>query len=272
MEQVFVVRRSDLFDGAWPQGFVPLQGKASADLLARIHELGFFAARDEAEQQPAWKQTIPYCVFRRPGQVFCVQRKTAQTESRLHGKLSIGIGGHVNPPAAVGDFTGGDFTGGGSPAAGAGGIATGIGHAAAFFRSALARELAEELHGTEVPEFTPTFLGLLNDDSEGVGRVHSGLVFAADWPADRGLRVREVSKMAGGFRPLAELQPLWQDPARFESWSRMLFEAGIAVDNSPCRELPSRDFRTGCARPWHTHHNDGQRGTYGRTECHPPDA
>jgi len=178
-----------------------------------------------------------------PGQVFCVQRKTAQTESRLHGRLSIGIGGHVNPPAATG----------GSPAAGGA-------DAAAFFRSALAREFAEELHGTEVPEFTPTFLGLLNDDTEAVGRVHVGLVFAADWPGDRArqLRVREVSKMAGGFRPLAELQPLWQDPARFESWSRMLFEAGIAVANAP-----SRDFRTGCARPSHTHHNDGQRGTYG---------
>jgi predicted NUDIX family phosphoesterase len=242
MEQVFVVRRCDFFAAAWPQGFVPLQGKAAADLLAHFHERGFFAARDEAEQQPAWKQTIPYCVLRRPGQVFCVQRKAAQTESRLHGRLSIGIGGHVNPPAAAG----------GSPAAG-------TASAAAFFRSALACELAEELHGTEVPEFTPTFLGLLNDDREAVGRVHVGLVFAADWPGDRaGLRVREVSKMAGGFRPLDELQPLWQDPARFESWSRMLFEAGIAV-----AEAPSRDFRTDCARPSHTHHNDGQRGTYG---------
>lgn len=243
MEQVFVVRRSDFFAGAWPQGFVPLQGKAATDLLARFHARGFFAARDEAEQQPAWKQPIPYCVLRVPGQVFCVQRKTAQTESRLHGRLSIGIGGHVNPPAATG----------GSPDAASAG-------AAAFFGSALARELAEELHGTEVPEFTPAFLGLLNDDTEAVGRVHVGLVFAADWPGDRArqVRVREVSKMAGGFRPLAELQPLWQDPTRFESWSRMLFEAGIADANAP-----SRDLRTGCARPSHTHHNDGQRGTYG---------
>ena len=207
MEQVFVVQRRDFFGGRWPQGFVPLEGDAAASLLGAFCRAGFFEPRAAAEENPEWKQLIPYCVVRRPGHVFCVQRKAAQSEGRLHGKLSIGIGGHVNPDS-------------GSPAA------------EGFLRHALMRELAEELHGTATQGFAPCFLGILNDDGNAVGQVHAGLVYAVDLPArDSGgepLRVRERSKMEGGFRGLAELRPLWQDPGRFESWSRILIEAGVA--------------------------------------------
>jgi len=215
MEQVFVVRRQDFFFGNWPQGFLPLDTASAASLLQSFGRLGFFAARAEAEENPAWKQAIPYCVIRQTGQVFCVQRKTAQSESRLHGRLSIGIGGHINPVA-------GESKDG-----------------AEFFRRALAIELSEELHGTTQPDFAPQFLGLLNDDGDAVGKVHTGLVFAIDCaarnPAAEPVRVREVSKMAGGFRGLAELQPLWQDSDRFESWSRLLIDAGVAGPKAASR-------------------------------------
>lgn len=208
MEQVFIVPRAALFNGTWPQGYVPLDTAAAEALLTELRRLGRFEPRPAAEETPAWKQTIPYCVIRRPGEVFCVQRKAAGTEARLHGKLSIGLGGHVNPDSGPTD--------------------------AGFFRRALLQELSEELEWQELPQTEPQLLGLLNDDSTEVGSVHVGLVFAVDWPAnmpDRApLRVREVSKLAGGFRPLVELRPLWQDPSRFESWSRVLLVAGIAGD------------------------------------------
>lgn len=210
MEQVFVVPRAARFGGAWPQGYVPLATDQAATLLDDLRRHGRFEPRPTAEETKAWKQTIPYCVIRRPGEVFCVQRKSAGTEARLHGKLSIGLGGHVNPDSGPVD--------------------------AGFFRRALLAELAEELEWQELPETEPKFLGLLNDDSTEVGSVHVGLVFAVDWPANlpdrKPLRVREVSKLAGGFRPLVELQPLWQDPSRFESWSRVLLMAGIAGDTA----------------------------------------
>jgi predicted NUDIX family phosphoesterase len=209
MEQVFVVRRSDFFDGNWPSGYSALAVGESDKLLERFVELGFFAARGLAEDEAAWKQLIPYCVIRRPGEVFCVQRKTAQTESRLHGLLSIGIGGHINPdpdqarrPSAV-----------------------------AFFEQALLRELFEELH-LEPEDASPRLLGILNDDSTAVGRVHLGLVYGLDLPSPgpgrQNPRVREISKMQGGFRRLRELQSHVQNPGRFESWSTILLEAGVA--------------------------------------------
>lgn len=204
MEQVFVVERAAFFAGAWPQGFVA--GPELPGLLAQLRTAGFFVERAAAEQNPAWKQIIPYCVVRQPGAVLCVQRKAAQQEVRLHRLLSIGIGGHINPDPAA-------------PAS-----------AEPFFAAALQRELDEEMHGLGAEAPRPSYCGLLNDDSNPVGAVHAGLVYAIDWvdPGAPKPRVREVSKMAGGFRDLAELAPLWQDPARFESWSRILFQAGIA--------------------------------------------
>ena len=204
MEQVFVVDRRDYFGGRWPQGFLPVS--TAPDLLAEFARRGRFAPRSQAEQQPEWKQLIPYCVVRRPDQVFCVQRKSAQLETRLHGKLSIGIGGHVNPiqPDTVVDEV--------------------------FLRRSLERELAEELEGVDGRDPQAHFLGFLNDDSNAVGQVHLGLVYAIDLPArsTAPVRVREISKMIGGFRSLAELRPLWQDPDRFESWSGTLIRAGVA--------------------------------------------
>lgn len=216
MEQVFVVRRSDFFGGAWPNGYSALTKGAGNQLLQQFQARGFFADRATAEDEPAWKQVIPYCVIRRPGQVFCVQRKSTQTEARLHGLLSIGIGGHVNPCQQP--------EGASAPATGA-----------EFFTGALARELSEELYLRLPIGSAPCLLGILNDDSTAVGKVHFGLVYALDLPSPRSpgasqrdLRVREISKMVGGFRCLVELLPLWQDPARFESWSRILLEAGVA--------------------------------------------
>jgi predicted NUDIX family phosphoesterase len=232
VEEVFVVARRDFFGGDWPQGFLE-QGAHTAGMLDEFVQRGFFVGRPEAEQNPEWKQLIPYCVLRRPAQVFCVQRKQAQTEVRLHNLLSIGIGGHINPrPAAL--------TGSHS-----------------FFAAALLQELEEELafvtaaatadgEVRDVPK--PAFCGLLNDDATEVGRVHCGLVYALDFPSPAPgvpiVRVREVSKMAGGFRHLAELDNLWQDPARFESWSRILFQAGLAGPNAVSRALRTRSAQT----------------------------
>lgn len=213
-EQIFVVRRADFFGGAWPQGFVAIDDGGAA-MLMEFGRRGFFVDRPEAETKPEWKQLIPYCVLRRPEQVFCVQRKTAQTEARLHNLLSIGIGGHVNPQAIAPDADG-----------------------VAFLSAALRQELDEELsfvdgEGSAAQTLpSPRLVGLLNDDATEVGSVHVGLVYAIDLPApgprNTSARVREVSKMAGGFRHLAELETLWQNPSRFESWSRILFQAGIA--------------------------------------------
>lgn len=199
MEQVLVVRRSDFFDGRWPQGFFPVAEPRG--FLTSLAAKGFFVPRDQAEDNPSWKQPIPYCVVSSGDRVFTVQRTRGQSEARLHGLYSIGLGGHVEPQD----------------------------RGNSLFERGLRRELAEELVIPALNDAQLLFLGLLNDDSNPVGRVHMGLVYGLDVGDPTGLQkpvqVRESSKMNGGFRSLVESQNLWQDRSRFETWSRILLAA-----------------------------------------------
>ncbi len=199
MEQVLVVQRSDFFDGRWPQGFFPrLEPRG---FLTALTSNGFFVPLDHAENNSIWKQPIPYCVVTSGDRVFTVQRTRGQSEARLHGLYSIGLGGHVEPQDR------------GDP----------------LFERALRRELDEELVIPDLDHLQLLFLGLLNDDSNPVGRVHMGLVYGLDVgdPTDqqKPVQVRESSKMTGGFRSLVGSQNLWQDRSRFETWSRILLKA-----------------------------------------------
>jgi predicted NUDIX family phosphoesterase len=101
----------------------------------------------------------------------------------------------------------------------------------AFFATALARELSEELI---LPGQTPAprLLGLINDDSTEVGKVHAGLAYCIDFPtplrlARETVGIREISKMRGGFTHLVEFAELWQTPSQFESWSQFLIQAEV---------------------------------------------
>lgn len=215
-EQVFVVDRAAFFGGDWPHGYVPMQPADAAPFLQRAEAAGRFVDRPTAERTPAWKQWIPYCVIRcrRPGAppeaVFHVQRTSGTTESRLHGKRSIGIGGHIEPTDAGPDRADGGF-----------------------FRRALRRELGEELRLGLPDRHEPRLAGILNDDTTSVGSVHAGLVFTLDLDlpiavANERIEVREISKMRGGFGALADFAILWQDPGQFETWSQFLIHAGFA--------------------------------------------
>ena len=146
-QQVFVVDREACFGGNWPAGFAPLPSDP-ANWLQQAFERGRFVDRATAEQNPAWKQWIPYCLLRcgdwrttgDPAErgIFVVRRTRGQSEARLHESRSIGIGGHIEP---IDDADGRDER---DPQ-----------RAAAFFRKALERELAEELAFAEAGELAP---------------------------------------------------------------------------------------------------------------------
>ena len=56
----------------------------------------FFLPRSRAEQDPAFKQIIPYIVFTFEGTILRYVRGAKSGEKRLVDKASIGIGGHIN--------------------------------------------------------------------------------------------------------------------------------------------------------------------------------
>ncbi len=201
-EEVFVVARHDFFAADWPQGFHPLDSRAAEKLQTSLEDQGWFADREAAEQNPDWKQVIPYCVLSCGEALFCVERLASQGEARLHGRLSVGIGGHINPQD---------------------------GPSKGLIGRALSRELREELALPKEPLPPARIVGLLNDESNEVGQVHFGLVHLIAIPELRPdlrdkLGIREKAKMSGGFRALAGSSGLWQDRPRLETWSRLFLQ------------------------------------------------
>lgn len=155
--------------------------------LEAIRADGTFRMRAEVEDDPSWKQIIPYLMLRDGERIFLLRRTRAGGDARLHELYSIGVGGHVNPED-------GDPLGG------------------------LRREWAEELAADFEPDFEP--VGVLNDDNNPVGQVHLGLVYSAD--ADgRPVAIRETDKLIGGFATIDEVARVAD---HLETWSSLLFD------------------------------------------------
>ncbi len=183
-EQVYVVPRESLMDGA---GWYGLRTDGLEAFVAAVERDGRYEPRAAMEIDTAFKQIIPYLVLRDGRRYFLMQRTSAGGDARLHGRYSIGVGGHLNP--------------------GDGGLLGG-----------LRREWDEELVADFVPDFR--LLALLNDDTTPVGAVHLGAVYVAE--ADgRSVAIRETDKLTGGFADPAEVAGVAH---RLETWSALAFE------------------------------------------------
>jgi predicted NUDIX family phosphoesterase len=183
-EQVYVVARVAVLDEA---GWYGLRTDGLEPFVAALERDGRYEPRDRMERDRSYKQVIPYLVLRDGPAFFLMQRTAAGGDPRLHGRYSIGVGGHLNP--------------------GDGGLLGG-----------LRREWGEELVASFVPEFR--LVGLLNDDTTDVGAVHLGAVYVAD-AAGRSVAIRETDKLTGTFVPEDEVAAVAD---RLETWSRLVFE------------------------------------------------
>ena len=91
-ETILVVKREHLFqNGAWNG----LRVEDFSDYLTIITTQKEFLPRYEMEENPAYKQIIPYLVFMHEGKLFVMQRTSTASEVRLQNKYTIGIGGHI---------------------------------------------------------------------------------------------------------------------------------------------------------------------------------
>jgi predicted NUDIX family phosphoesterase len=71
--------------------------KENSELLKSIVQNGLFLRRGELEDNPTYKQIIPYAMISNKGSFYLYKRTSGQTEKRLHNKFSLGVGGHMNP-------------------------------------------------------------------------------------------------------------------------------------------------------------------------------
>ena len=157
------------------------------DLAAQHHT---FIDRPLAERSPEWRQIIPYVVIRNAADVFGVTRTAKQTEERLHHKVSIGIGGHINPGHTI--------------------------------LEGLKKELDEEVRIGG--DYDLRLAGVINDESTEVGRVHLGACYVLD-ARTRDVAVVETEKMHGEWMTPAQLAAA---RAAMETWSQIVYDELIA--------------------------------------------
>lgn len=195
MEFIYVIKRYDLFELEFPHGFEHLaEEELGSRYLDRIEKHGFFAERAYCEKDSGFKQVIPYSVVTHGERIFLLKRFSSQGESRLHNKLSIGVGGHINPIDGVENF----------------------------LEAGCRREITEELDVDE--PFDPRPVGIINDESNAVGSVHFGIVHHVRLNKGN-VRVREQNMMEGEFVPIRELKRLCEDPgSNFETWSSLIIQ------------------------------------------------
>lgn len=187
-EQVLVVRREDIFpDGAW-HGFVTDDLDRYQRLIRDRH---LFMPRAEVEDDPNFQQIIPYVVFRHRDRYFLTHRLRASSEKRLRKQFSLGIGGHINPA----DLQSGDPV-----------------------LDGLKREWEEEV--VYDGHFDARLIGLLNDESAPVSKVHLGVVFLLDGDTPN-IAIRETKKLGGELLTLEEMRTFY---LQMESWSQIVYD------------------------------------------------
>jgi len=188
-EHILVVQRERLLREAI-DGFVR---DDATTFLTAVHAHGIFRPRSAVERDGSVKQIIPYLIVRWRDQVFLFQRSAAGGEPRLHGLFSIGVGGHINRNDVVGAHD--------------------------LVAAGLRRELEEEL--VIGGAWRARLVGVLNDDSNAVGRVHFGLVHVVEVDSPD-VTVREPQALSGR---LAALEDVLAVRDRMETWSRLILDA-----------------------------------------------
>ncbi|MGH0831224.1 hypothetical protein ACQVTX_23400 [Bacillus pretiosus] len=151
-----------------------------------------------AELNFDYKQPIPYIVIRRGDEFFVTERLQGGGESRLHGKLAMGAGGHMNPLSATEDEP-----------------------FATVLEENIKRELDEELDINRKVEIKP--IGLINDDSDTTGKVHIGILGIIDLDVEATVAVKEVEQLAGHWMTLDVLKSK-EVYERLENWGKIVVD------------------------------------------------
>ncbi|WP_150131844.1 NUDIX domain-containing protein [Sphingomonas carotinifaciens] len=175
-------------------GFVPMDHGAAIGFLEQAGV--WFGPRRVLEEREDYRQIIPYIVLRIGDRIVRYTRTPAGGETRLHGRMSIGLGGHVD---LVDSKASGDSF-----------------QLLGTVEQAAERELQEELG--EVTCERRRWVGLLVDNETAVGRVHIGLI--GIWDIG-GLPDREAEDAVGEVE-LVSLSELQKNAGMLETWSAML--------------------------------------------------
>ena len=170
--------------------------KENSEVLKRIILYGLFRKRNELEEDPSFKQIIPYAVITHKESFFLFKRTSGQTELRLQNKLSLGVGGHMNPGNSM------------EPKE-------------QYLIDELKREFFEEvklLNGCYIEDIE--FIGFINDETIPVSRVHIGLLYNIH-VSSKDVYINETDKMTAAWIDKPNLAEFYEG---MEMWTKITFD------------------------------------------------
>lgn len=174
-EQILVVKSDIIFQqGKW-QGLKTNNLDYYINLIKNNYE---FKRRGDMENDPSYQQIIPYMIFSSGDKIFAYKYiKNAGEQRLINNDYQLGVGGHINKE---------DIRNGGE-----------------VLEQGMMREWEEEV------DFKGNFLqkklvGIVNDESHEVEKVHLGLVYHFIGGSDD-IRVKETDKMEGKMFDFSEI-------------------------------------------------------------------
>ncbi len=185
-EKILVIKRDVLFGEKVISGLEKVDFNYYQNLIEDKKE---FLWRSQMEIDPNYKQIIPYLIFNFEDKYFLMQRQSKASEVRLQNLYSLGIGGHIREE----DLSGSDIS--------------------AWAK----REFLEEVEYSGDLKVEP--IGILNDDSNDVGKVHVGFVYLLKGDS-QDIKVKSELK-SGNLLTLQELSEYYEN---MENWTKFVFD------------------------------------------------
>lgn len=167
-----------------------LQTEGLEKIPGIIKKHGIFKRRGDVEEDRAWKQVIPYLVFKYKKKYFIMHRND-KGDYRLVNMHSLGIGGHINKED-LGSNNIIDWA---------------------------KREFTEEVSYTGT--FTSKPLGIINNNTVPIDQVHLAYVILLEGDSNKISTNKEDKLKTGELLTLKEIEAIYP---KLESWSKIVFE------------------------------------------------
>ena len=193
-EQILVVRK-ELFNNEENHfyGFIQKNDEKTKKIIDTFESYEV-KRRGDMEEDPSYKQLIGYVLLKdaNTNEVLVYKRLVGGGEARLHGKASVGIGGHMNEVEGKTIFE--------------------------MLKINAARELNEEVGVSEEEALNNLhFIGLINDDKTEVGQVHVGVVYECKVDKSK-VEVKEDDTLVIKWMTANEAK----EEENYETWSEFL--------------------------------------------------
>ena len=194
-EQILVVNRKELFNNEENHfyGFIEKNDEKTKKIIDTFESYEV-KRRGDMEEDSSYKQLIGYVLLKdlNTNEVLVYKRLVGGGEARLHGKASVGIGGHMNEVEGKTIFE--------------------------MLKINAARELNEEVGVSEEEALNNLhFIGLINDDKTEVGQVHVGVVYECKVDKSK-VEVKEDDTLVIKWMTAEEAKA----EENYETWSEFL--------------------------------------------------